>query len=879
MSNLDDTSVYPLNLDGYATLPLRKNLVHEILAEDHNRLRNAIIKIQQELGTQPSGTWATVRSRLDSIGDAHSLIVDHLTDTSDAHDASSISLLDSGDYYSSDNVEDVIAELASVLPVQIDNIGENNTNIPNTGIPGFVLSGGTRGLFNTGSLGNIMTKTQPLSITGIHVIEIGESNGDGTGMLRMANLGAIQWQAPGDSSYGAEVSVSSLSEGEIVTVSSSTTSKKIRVVRTSESLPSVGLLPLTDTFDVYKLHPSTGAFSVNSVGIVSSNYVTRTAASPTGTSREQFMIGGMVYPADKGTLVLQRKLRGSSAFAPVAVLDLSANFDEDLRSTTQPVYVPSMSNYDTITLFDRLPMKSDYSDYTDANGSSVYDDFSISADFPASQVAKYFIPVSNTDLVGGELDAPTGIGLTEINNKVSAYRVVHFRDNITDFSGDPDSTEIFSVRDALETNNDGDNNVRMSNVYVDTNAARPTITNMVLRPETPSTEAVPKFVSGINYYNGANDKFHLELKTSSDIFTNAYLNTGILTMSSDALTFPSGDGYGATVDVTQLVDDGYIAFSDTNLPAFSDVAYYIINSATNDARRLYPAENSFSVNSRVSATVNDPFDTGTRFDAYGLVSSSETDVKILVNSYSEYRATETTEYFTDESFRVGTSEEFTFPVERKQFTHSYVDVDGYSLVVWDNRLPLTAGQNAVNGELQCGGRFTANSNIGGLIYPQDDYSSGIAPRQANLPDYSADAYGAADELIYQRLFNLGRDINKGRLRVVSAGDNPISFNDIYSGNTARPAKISVKIPGTGTNSTGWLDVGKLASTGKFENGDGALDGSVSGSTGDFTVPFTFQYRNTTANEGMMAVRVSYFSGQSTEAKKKIMTMLQLLPPI
>lgn len=876
MADLNDTSVYPNDIDGYSTLALRQDGVHEIVAADHNRLRNTIVKIEQELGPKPSGTWATVRARLDSIGDAASLITDHLLDTSDAHDASAISLLDSADFYSSDNVEDVIAELAAALPVSIDNIGEDNSNVPNSGIPNFVSRGGTRGVFNTGVVGNIMTKTQPTSITGLHIIEIGESNGDGTGTLTMPSENIVQWTAPGDT-IGAETQVSGMSVGDTVTVSSGTTTKKIRLARTSTSFPATALLPLTDTFEIYKLAPSTGAYSANSVGIVTSNYITRTAASPTGTSREQFMIGGMVFPADKGTLVLQRKLRGSSAFGEIAVLDLESNFTESLRSTGQPVYVPSMTNFDTITLFDRLPMKNDYSATLDADGNQVYTDFDISSDFATSQVAKYLIPASNTDLVGGELDAPTGVGLTEINNKVSAYRMVHFKSGATEFSGDPDATDIFSMWDPLETNNDGDNNVRMSNVYVDTNTSRPTISRMVLSPEVPSVEAQPKFVSGVNYYNSADDKFHLELRTGTDVFSNAYLETGILTMTSDALTFPSGDGYGASVDVTQLTDDGYLAFSDDNVPTFTDFGYYIINSTTNDARRLTPATNDFSVDARVSATINDPFGSGTQFDAYGYIKSSETPVKILVNSYDRYRATDTIEYFTDESRRVGVTEEFSFPVEREQYTHSYVDVDGYSLAIWDNRLPLATGGSGTNGSLQCGGRFTDNSDVPGLIYPQDDYSSGVAPAQTNATDHST-GYEVADEYIYQRLFNLGRDVNSARLRVVSGGDRPISFNDIYAGNAARPVKISVKIPGTGTNATGWLDIGKLAQTGAFEDGDGALSGAVSGSAGDFTVPFTFQYRNTTANEGMIAVRVSYFSSKATEARKKIMTRLELLSP-
>jgi hypothetical protein len=42
-------------------------LVTPVKAEVTNRLRDAIIAIQAELGTQPSGTYSTVRARLDAL--------------------------------------------------------------------------------------------------------------------------------------------------------------------------------------------------------------------------------------------------------------------------------------------------------------------------------------------------------------------------------------------------------------------------------------------------------------------------------------------------------------------------------------------------------------------------------------------------------------------------------------------------------------------------------------------------------------------------------------------------------------------------------------------------------------------------------------------
>jgi hypothetical protein len=876
-------SVYPNAIDGYTTLPLRRDGVHEIVADDHNRLRDAIVKIEQELGVQPSGVYATVVDRLDDIGDASALINAHLIDAIDAHDASAISLLDTSDFYSSDNVEGAITELAAVLPASLDVIGEDNTAIPNSGIPDFVSGSGTRFGINTSpGTGNILTNTQPINITGIHIIEVGEDNGGGTASLRMATVGKLQWSAPGES-FGAEVDLLSLSTGDIVTLESDTATKRIRIARTTAALPTSGSLPLTDTFDILKLEAASGAFSITSVGIRSTDFVTRTASSSTGTSRNQFMVGGMVFPADKGTLVLQRKLRGSPQFFPIATLDLASNFDEDKRDDGQPVYIPSLEDFDTITLFDRLPAKNDYESLDgDSDGNQVYDNLDISADFPGQQLAKYSIPVSNPNIISGTLEAPTNISLSEADLKVSAYRIVHFKSGITDFNGNPDASNIFNISDALGSSNDGYNNVRMSNVYVDTDTTRPTINPVnptILRPNVPSAEVLPKFISGINYYNSPDDKFDLEFQ-AFDVFKNTYLEDNILTFSTDAFFFPSGSGFGQNVGVEELFDDAYGLFSDTNLPTFSDEAFYLINDTVNSTRKLYPDENKFSTNARVSATINDPFGPSNTYDAYGYITSSETAVRVLINSFDRYRATNTQEFFTDESRRVGTSEEFLSNLEREQFTHSYVSGDGYSLAVWDNTQALSVGGTGTNGELQCGGRFSDDTSVPGLIFPQSDYSTNIAPGQTNSPDYSSSSYFTnVDELIYQRLFNLGFSTNGGRLRIVSGGSSLVSFNDIRAGNASRPIKISVKIPGTGSNSTGWMDVGKLFETGRYGSdgaNDGALFGTVTGGDGDFTVNFTFGQRNTSDTQDMIAVRVSYFGSQVSTAKTKILTMLELL---
>ena len=178
-------SVYPGALDGYSTLPLRRDGIDEIRANDVNRLRDAIIKIEMELGVEPSGVFATVRSRLNSVSDASTLIDAHLINPIDAHDASAISILDSADNYVSIEVEGALGELASILPTSLDVIGADNLDVANDGIPSFVNGNGTLHIFNTSAGANDVKKTQPVNITGIHIVEVGSNNGSGVGEFKL----------------------------------------------------------------------------------------------------------------------------------------------------------------------------------------------------------------------------------------------------------------------------------------------------------------------------------------------------------------------------------------------------------------------------------------------------------------------------------------------------------------------------------------------------------------------------------------------------------------------------------------------------------------------------------------------------------------------
>lgn len=60
-------TVYPNAIDGSDQLPVVTDNVTPVKAEVVNRYRDAIIAIESELGIEPSGTYTTVRARLDAL--------------------------------------------------------------------------------------------------------------------------------------------------------------------------------------------------------------------------------------------------------------------------------------------------------------------------------------------------------------------------------------------------------------------------------------------------------------------------------------------------------------------------------------------------------------------------------------------------------------------------------------------------------------------------------------------------------------------------------------------------------------------------------------------------------------------------------------------
>jgi hypothetical protein len=99
-------SLYPVSIDNYSSLPVLFDRVSPVLAADVNRLRQALLAIQNELGTEPKGAYASVKARLDALQAAIELGTVAATD---------VSISDADGYYTSENVEDALQELASTI--------------------------------------------------------------------------------------------------------------------------------------------------------------------------------------------------------------------------------------------------------------------------------------------------------------------------------------------------------------------------------------------------------------------------------------------------------------------------------------------------------------------------------------------------------------------------------------------------------------------------------------------------------------------------------------------------------------------------------------------------------------------------------------------
>lgn len=103
---------YPNSVDTNSTLPKVVDGVSPIKANDVNQLQEAVIAVQTEVGTNPSSTFGTVKDRLTSIEASIAAV---------NTDAININVADLDGYFTVDNVEAALAELAAGTAVKIGN--------------------------------------------------------------------------------------------------------------------------------------------------------------------------------------------------------------------------------------------------------------------------------------------------------------------------------------------------------------------------------------------------------------------------------------------------------------------------------------------------------------------------------------------------------------------------------------------------------------------------------------------------------------------------------------------------------------------------------------------------------------------------------------
>jgi hypothetical protein len=147
-------TLYPEKIDTQLSLPQVFDGISPVMAADVNRLRDAIVAIQNELGTNPSSVWGTLKDRLDNIfsdffasdvmvtnydgyysagPDGYLTIQEALDQIGAAIQAlsgglgniaaSQATIVDADGYFDSTNVEDALTEIMVLITGILSNTG------------------------------------------------------------------------------------------------------------------------------------------------------------------------------------------------------------------------------------------------------------------------------------------------------------------------------------------------------------------------------------------------------------------------------------------------------------------------------------------------------------------------------------------------------------------------------------------------------------------------------------------------------------------------------------------------------------------------------------------------------------------------------------
>lgn len=270
------------------------------------------------------------------------------------------------------------------------------------------------------------------------------------------------------------------------------------------------------------------------------------------------------------------------------------------------------------------------------------------------------------------------------------------------------------------------------------------------------------------------------------------------TYVSDPITLSGLHGAPTTViapadaAVTGLSDPP--AINETMIVTAKVITLSVPNAATKDAR--------------INATPKDPHGSYT--------AAQSASKKLLVNTFGT-RSTATLEYFDDESYRL--------PAE-------WDDNDTTSSITgrWDSAalLPTGAAQQGV-----------IENNENGLLYPSEDFTA-FTP--ANTANYS----GRSGDVIYLRAFLAASPKSSIQLVLhgVAAGIGVLGTADM---------NVEVKLP----TQTGWLDCAKPfdGSVGVASDGNGAMVGGISYSSGNATLNVTFGGKSSYDAANRLLVRI------------------------
>ena len=162
---MSEYSIFPKAIDGYAQLPLTVDRVTSVSAEGINRLRSAIINIENELGILPSGEdSASVSERLDKLSQDLSdltALVNILVSTAEAWNVVSVS----SDYAAS-SLDFVLVKSNGVTITLPD--PEENVKVAIKNVSGFI----NETFIKTNSLGITIDGddafTEPIELTTLY---------------------------------------------------------------------------------------------------------------------------------------------------------------------------------------------------------------------------------------------------------------------------------------------------------------------------------------------------------------------------------------------------------------------------------------------------------------------------------------------------------------------------------------------------------------------------------------------------------------------------------------------------------------------------------------------------------------------------------------